>query len=1015
LVVVAGARVIARFTALADSFVNLRNRLQATLGSLAQAQFAQRRLLEISLATRTGIDATGDAFARLALGAKDLGIGTDRLLGITETLNKAIILSGSSSQEARNAMIQLSQGIASGALRGDELRSVLEQLPLVARIIAKEFGVTIGALRDLGKAGALTTDRLLRAFENASEGIDEQFGSTVVTISQAFTNLTTQFTAFIAAFSDSSGAVTLLTTTFGALESVLAFLTDNIELLNGVLIAMSGLIVAKVVTALNLYIGRILAARAATAALATGEVVGSFATIVTGLTKGAKAGTVFRASQVAANASLLGFVKNTSLFKNAVAAITLNATLGAGAFTTLRVVISSVGIALRGLFAVILANPIGLLLTAITLLGIALITLVSKLRNVSEELEANNLVLKQNRELLDEGIIATKQSAQSKADETVTIRENIKALQEQNDVMLRLRTIAVASGSSLQVLFALFDDSAENAVALNKQLEETNSQLRELDNTILRLRGNAPILTTQNIDPKVRTAIADIRFEIEQLGKTARQANIDETLREFGFGPDSKDLGAKVLRDVASALFDAQKAADAATEARNRLKSAREADARAAEREAKLLSNQAQDLINSQLTLAEREISIDQELAKVKGVLTDLTGDEAKATSILATEKERLLKIAREEAAPNALAFLEDRKDLTDKLMDVEAQRAMLQAEFGALGRSEADATNLATEAIRAKTDALKDEASASGVSLVNRFSLITAAIAEREQAIEDLRAAEAAGRITTEQSTETLRRQRRETVGAGNAASDYADKLRLLSVASAEGAVSQEELVQLTREARIELLETQRTFGAGAERAFLKFVDDATDAGAQTEKLFNDVFNGLSDVIQDFVKTGELSFKDLAATISATLIEIGTQQALAGVFGASTPGGFGGGAGGGLGGLLGGLFGGGGGGGGLGGLFGGLFGFQNGGSFTVGSGSAVASVPGIDNRVVAFRAKDGEEVSIKPKNQVGLQGGSTVINFNVSTPDANSFNRSRSQTSDRAARAVQRATARRR
>jgi hypothetical protein len=312
-------------------------------------------------------------------------------------------------------------------------------------------------------------------------------------------------------------------------------------------------------------------------------------------------------------------------------------------------------------------------------------------------------------------------------------------------------------------------------------------------------------------------------------------------------------------------------------------------------------------------------------------------------------------------------------------------------------------------KAIRLKRE-LVEETNSEVNNLVRSVSLLAAANFERQNQTDILDEAAERGVKLAISREEIDKRLIRTAVGAGNAAAIYADKVVMLNKAFADTAINQEEFIKLSRDARIEMLETQRTFEAGAERAFLKFVDDATDAGAQTERLFNDVFNGLTDVIENFVKTGELSFKDLAATISATLIEIGAQQAAAGLFGGGGFGfggpSFGGSAGGGLGGLLGGF----------GSFLGDLLPFQRGGSFTVGSNNAVATVPGVDNRVVAFRARDGENVSVTPKSQsVSGMGGATIVNFNVSTPDANSFNRSRSQTSDRAARAVQRATSRRR
>lgn len=234
LVIFASARVLSGLVTMADSFVNLQNRLQASLGSMTAATGALNAILEISIETRTSLEATGDAFARLALSGGELGLTISDMVTVTRTLNKAIILSGASAEEARNAMIQLSQGIASGALRGDELRSVLEQLPLVARLIAKEFGVAVGELRILGEQGKLVAERIVLSMQNASAEIDEAFKGTTVTVGQAFTVLETAFTFFLSQLSQSTGTANALASSLGGLAESLLFLGKNTEIVAGV-------------------------------------------------------------------------------------------------------------------------------------------------------------------------------------------------------------------------------------------------------------------------------------------------------------------------------------------------------------------------------------------------------------------------------------------------------------------------------------------------------------------------------------------------------------------------------------------------------------------------------------------------------------------------------------------------------------------------------------------------------------------------------------------------------------
>lgn len=171
---------------LMDTYTGLQNRLRAT-GLEAQAlATVYRELLGISNDTRSSLEGSVELYARLSLAARDLGVSQRGVLNFTKSLNQAILLSGASGQEAQAGLIQLSQGLASGTLRGDELRSVLEQLPAVADVIAKELKVTRGELRFMGEQGKITADVVLRAFRNAKDELENRFAKSVPTVSQSF-------------------------------------------------------------------------------------------------------------------------------------------------------------------------------------------------------------------------------------------------------------------------------------------------------------------------------------------------------------------------------------------------------------------------------------------------------------------------------------------------------------------------------------------------------------------------------------------------------------------------------------------------------------------------------------------------------------------------------------------------------------------------------------------------------------------------------------------------------------
>ena len=197
------------------------------------------------------------------------------------------------------------------------------------------------------------------------------------------------------------------------------------------------------------------------------------------------------------------------------------------------------------------------------------------------------------------------------------------------------------------------------------------------------------------------------------------------------------------------------------------------------------------------------------------------------------------------------------------------------------------------------------------------------------------------------------------------------------------------EQVTVEVRKLRIAFLDTQRDAVSGAERSMLKFIEAASNGAAQTERLFDSVFEGLADQLAGFVETGTFSFNEFFRNIAAQLIKLGTNQLLGSLLGGISGGGGGLGGGGGIGGLV--TAG-----------FGALFGAHRGANFTVGSDTAVQSIPGIDNRLVAFRAQDGEDVSVTPKNASQGSVGPTNIVFNVQARDADSFRRSQSQLQNR-------------
>jgi tape measure domain-containing protein len=170
----------------ADGAHRLSNQLRTVTTDSTDLKNTQDALFQVAQRTRSAFDSTVTIYARTARATEHLGLSQQKLLRITETVQKAFAVGGASAAEAQGAAIQLSQGIASNRFSGEEFRSVAENAPVLLRGMAESIGVNIGKLREMAHAGELTADVVTKAILEASQRIDEDFAKTTSTIEQAW-------------------------------------------------------------------------------------------------------------------------------------------------------------------------------------------------------------------------------------------------------------------------------------------------------------------------------------------------------------------------------------------------------------------------------------------------------------------------------------------------------------------------------------------------------------------------------------------------------------------------------------------------------------------------------------------------------------------------------------------------------------------------------------------------------------------------------------------------------------
>lgn len=202
----AAAFSVSQITQAADAYTNLTNRLKLVTDSSYALAAATDSVFQIAQRSRSELSATGDLYFKIAQNADRLKLSTQEVGKITETITQTLALSGASAGSSAAAILQFSQALASGAIRGDEFNSVAENAPALMDALARSLNVTKGELRALAADGRLTADILIKALQEQADEVGAAFAKTDSTIGQSFTRLGNATTVFIGQAAESTGA-----------------------------------------------------------------------------------------------------------------------------------------------------------------------------------------------------------------------------------------------------------------------------------------------------------------------------------------------------------------------------------------------------------------------------------------------------------------------------------------------------------------------------------------------------------------------------------------------------------------------------------------------------------------------------------------------------------------------------------------------------------------------------------------------------------------------------------------
>jgi tape measure domain-containing protein len=182
-------------TQFADQLQIAENQLKNVTSSTEQFVFVQQELNRIAMETRQNVSELTSVYARFARAGQEAGFTQQEVLSLTESLTKAFKIEGNEVSEVNSILLQLTQSFRKGRIDGEEFRAVSEGSTQVLQALAKQMGVNIGELKELGAQGLLTPRELAKGLENLKPEIDRQFKDLGPTFSEVGTALGNVFAA----------------------------------------------------------------------------------------------------------------------------------------------------------------------------------------------------------------------------------------------------------------------------------------------------------------------------------------------------------------------------------------------------------------------------------------------------------------------------------------------------------------------------------------------------------------------------------------------------------------------------------------------------------------------------------------------------------------------------------------------------------------------------------------------------------------------------------------------------
>ncbi len=535
-----------------DAYTGMQNRLKLVTDSQVELNTAMSDTFSIAQKTRSSWENVIQVYQRFQDNAKTLNIDMAKTAELTETVSKAVAISGASTEGANAALVQFGQSLASGVFRGEEFNSVAEQAPGLLKAIATGLGVNIGQLRAMANDGKLTSDILVKALSKAKLSVDELFAKTDVTIGQSLQLLSNEVTKFTGEAGKASGVATTL-------ASSIQILANNLDAIAGIAVVGGVALLTKTILAqtvatygsITASVARrstLLAELAAQAAASTAEV--------------ARTGAIaqFTAMQLVdakATAARMTGIQRLAYVQATVIPLEAKATQMTAAHTTATAadtVVQNANNAARSRGAMLLrmiGGPIGLITLGVAGLAAGYMYLKSRTAEANAKLE-------------EQGKIAQETDAElrklSGNDKISAVRDLTAAFNAQNE------TLAKSKESVDAVLFSIRAVSVENEAA-RKVTEDARNGVISYDEAIKRL--NQMDIPTDLYD-QLKKQVFQYNENAEKAGESQRALNaLGKAVKLAGNLFQNAAVG---VDENSKALGKNKTAAEEATEAQKKFK-----------------------------------------------------------------------------------------------------------------------------------------------------------------------------------------------------------------------------------------------------------------------------------------------------------------------------------------------------------------------------------------------------------------------------------------------------------